>query len=48
MTSQILRIDALPIENHEFQRERTLKPGAAVAIAIASAVAVLALIEAAF
>ena len=48
MTSQILRIDALPVENHEIQREHKLKPGAALAIAIAAAVAALAAIEMAF
>ena len=48
MTSHILRIDALPVENHEIRSEHRLKPGAALAIAIAAAAAALAAIEMVF
>jgi hypothetical protein len=43
-----MRIDALPVENHEIRGEHILKPGAALAIAIAAAVAALAAIEMVF
>ena len=48
MPSHIMRIDALPVENHEIRSEHKPKPGAALAIAIAAAAAALAAIEMVF